>query len=296
MAAASARLPDWVRKPERDHPSVHAIKRELRRLGLHTVCESARCPNLHECFSRGTAAFLILGNLCTRACGFCAAANHLGVSPPPPDPDEPASVARMAASLGLRHVVVTSVTRDDLPDGGATHFAATIHHLRQALPAARTEALAPDFQGDPAAVATVLDAGPDIFAHNLETVARRYARVRPQARYRRSLDVLAFAREHARSLLTKSGLMAGLGEEPHEVEEALRHLRGAGVDIVTIGQYLQPARRNLPVAAFVPPAQFDAWRQYALTLGFKMAFTGPLVRSSYLAEAVWDEAAGGAAC
>jgi lipoic acid synthetase len=202
----------------------------------------------------------------------------------------------LAAALGLRHVVVTSVTRDDLPDGGAGHFAETLRQLRALLPRARLEVLAPDFQGDLAAVTTLLGARPDVFGHNLETVSRFYGQVRPQARYRRSLEVLAFARRQAPAVLTKSGLMAGLGEEPGEIEAALHDLRAAGVDIVTLGQYLQPTRRNLPVAAFIPPAQFDAWRDYGLSLGFKAVFSGPLVRSSYLAEAVWKQAGGDAPC
>jgi len=297
VSAAPPRLPLWVRKPQRAVGAVHALKRELRRLRLHTVCESARCPNLHECFSRGTATFLILGDRCTRACGFCAAAGRLPEPrPAAPDPAEPAAVARLAAALGLRHVVVTSVTRDDLPDGGAAQFAETVRQLRALLPRARLEALAPDFQGDAAAIATILDARPDVFGHNLETVARLYGQVRPQARYRRSLEVLAFAKRRAPAVLTKSGLMAGLGEQPGEIEAALHDLRAADVDILTLGQYLQPARHNLSVAAFHPPAQFDAWRHYGMSLGFKAVFSGPLVRSSYLAEAVWKQAAGDTSC
>lgn len=296
MSIAAPRLPDWVRKPQRHHGSVHAVKRDLRRLRLHTVCESARCPNLHECFNRGAATFLLLGNRCTRSCGFCAASRaRAGQAPPPPDPAEAAAVARMAASLALRHVVVTSVTRDDLHDGGAAHFADVIREVRQALPHATIEVLTPDFRGHAAALDTVLDAGPDVFCHNLETVRRMYPQVRPQARYERSLDVLAFARRRP-GLLTKSGLMTGLGEAPREVEEALGDLRAAGVDLLTIGQYLQPTRRSLPVATYVPPAQFDAWRDYGLALGFRKVLSGPLVRSSYLAEALSSPAPGGPAC
>lgn len=297
MPESLPRLPDWVRKPERHAGAVHALKRGLRSLNLHTVCETARCPNLDECFARGTAAFLILGNLCTRQCGFCAAPKagpH--EAPPAPDPGEPAAVARMAARLKLRYVIVTSVTRDDLEDGGAAHFAATARALRQALPEARLEVLAPDFSGDARALAQVLEAVPDVFAHNLETVPRLYRHVRPQARYQRSLDVLAWAARHGRAVLTKSGLMAGLGEEPHEIEQSLRDLRAAGVDIVTIGQYLQPSRRHLPVASFVPPRQFEAWREFGQAQGFRAVLSGPLVRSSYLAEAAWGMAAGGRAC
>jgi lipoic acid synthetase len=282
------RLPEWLRKPQTRFLAVHALKQNLRAHGLHTVCESARCPNLHECFGRGTATFLILGNRCTRDCGFCsvpagpAATHEL-------DPGEPVRVAQMAAAMRLNYVVITSVTRDDLPDGGSRHFSETIHEIRRALPAARIEVLTPDFRGDCGAVARVLDAAPDVFGHNIETVERLYRTVRPQAGYRRSLGVLEFARGHRAGVLIKSGLMAGLGETPEEVQQVLRHLRAAGTDIATIGQYLPPARRSLPVAEYVPPEQFDAWRDYGLSLGFKAVFSGPLVRSSYMADAVSEQ-------
>ncbi len=285
------RLPVWLRSGRAHHESVTGLRARLKLSHLHTVCESARCPNMHECFHRGTATFMILGNLCTRGCGFCAVPKGSpargGFSP---DSEEPARVGRMAASMKLSHVVVTSVNRDDLPDGGAEHFAETVRELRRQLPQARIEVLTPDFQGDLAAVRRVLDAGPDIFNHNLETVARLYARVRPQAVYERSLAVLRSAKLQSTQLLVKSGLMAGLGEEVAEVEEALGHLRQAGVDVVTIGQYLQPTRRNLPVAAYIPPQQFDAYRGYGLALGFRAVFSGPLVRSSYMADRVSAEA------
>lgn len=288
---ASPRLPEWLRKQTQHHSAVHALKSEFRRLSLHTVCESARCPNLHECFHRGAATFMILGNLCTRGCGFCSVPKGAPYKQAfALDPDEPANVARMAASMNLRYVVITSVNRDDLADGGSHHFAATVRAVRQALPAARIEVLTPDFCGDLAAVARVLDARPDVFNHNMETVARLYRRVRPQANYRQSLDVLRFAKSYDAETLTKSGLMAGLGEASDEVEELLRDLRSAGVDVATIGQYLQPTRRNLPVAAYIAPAQFDAYRDYGLSLGFKMVFSGPLVRSSYMADLVNEKA------
>lgn len=277
------RLPAWLRKPETAFVALHEIKRELRRLELHTVCESARCPNIHECFRRGTATFMILGDRCTRGCGFCAVpkARH----PAPPDPNEPAHVAQMARAMNLRHVVVTSVNRDDLPDGGAGHFAETIRAIRAALPAATIEVLTPDFLGDLDAVTTVLEARPDVFNHNVETVPRLYPRVRPQARYERSLAVLEFAARNGGTLV-KSGLMVGLGERCEEVEEVLRDLRRCGVSIVTIGQYLQPTRRNLPVAEYVPPERFEAYRESGLRLGFRAVFSGPFVRSSYMAELV----------
>jgi lipoic acid synthetase len=256
----------------------------LRRLNLHTVCESARCPNIHECFHRGAATFMILGGRCTRTCGFCAVPKGR-VSL---DPDEPENVARMAQAMNLRYVVITSVNRDDLPDGGSRHFAATVLAVRRALPQARVEVLTPDFRGDQAAVARVLEAGPDVFNHNVETVPRLYRRVRPQADYRQSLAVLTFAREQW--ALTKSGFMVGLGEAEDEVHALLRDLREVGVAIVTIGQYLRPSRRNLPVAAYIEPRDFEVYREYGLALGFSMVFSGPLVRSSYMAELVHQEA------
>ncbi len=259
---------------------------------LHTVCESARCPNIHECFHRGAATFLILGNLCTRGCGFCAVPKG---SPSKQafalDPGEPANVARMAARMGLRYVVITSVNRDDLPDGGSAHFAETIRAVRRVLREAKIEVLTPDFCGDFEAVARVLDAGPDVFNHNMETVSRLYPRVRPQADYRQSLDVLRFAKGYRPDVLTKSGFMAGLGERPGEVEALLRDLHNAGAEVVTIGQYLQPTRRNLPVSEYIRPEQFAAWRDYGLSIGFKLVFSGPLVRSSYMAEMVSEQAA-----
>ena len=281
---AAPRLPEWLRKPRTHFESVHQLKSELRKLNLHTVCESARCPNMHECFNRRTATFMILGNLCTRGCGFCSVPKSR--HPGPLDPEEPAHVARMAADMRLRHAVITSVNRDDLRDGGSGHFSMTVRAVRAALPEARVEVLTPDFQGDLTAVARVLDAGPHIFNHNMETVARLYDPVRPQAKYRQSLDVLKFAKGHRADLLTKSGTMLGLGETQQEVHQLLRDLRAAGVDVVTLGQYLQPTRRNLPVAEFVPPAQFDAYREFGLSLGFRMVFSGPFVRSSYMADLV----------
>jgi len=288
---AQPRLPEWLRKGATHFQQVNALKTGLRRLNLHTVCESARCPNMHECFHRGAATFMILGNLCTRGCGFCSVPKG---SPHKKefslDPNEPANVARMAASMKLRYVVITSVNRDDLADGGSHHFAQTVREVRSALRTARIEVITPDFCGDLDAVARVLDASPDVFNHNMETIARLYRRVRPQANYQQSLDVLSFAKKHAPHILTKSGLMVGLGEEPREVEELLGHLRQSNVDVATIGQYLQPTRRNLPVDRYVTPAQFDLYRDYGLSIGFKMVFSGPLVRSSYMADLVNEEA------
>jgi lipoic acid synthetase len=288
---AQPRLPEWLRKSATHFQAVHELKTEIRGLNLHTVCESARCPNLHECFSRGAATFMILGNLCTRGCGFCSVPKG---SPHKQeftlDPDEPANVARAAAGWKLRYVVITSVNRDDLPDGGSQHFAETVREVRKALPDARVEVLTPDFCGDLDAVARVLDADPHVFNHNMETIARLYRRVRPQANYQQSLDVLRFAKSYSPDVLTKSGLMVGLGEEPSEVQQLLHDLRAANVDVATIGQYLQPTRRNLPVASYVTPAQFETYREYGLAIGFKMVFSGPLVRSSYMADQVNEEA------
>jgi lipoic acid synthetase len=295
IGAQRPRLPEWARKGRTHFESLNRLKSGLRQLNLHTVCESARCPNIHECFHRGAATFMILGNWCTRGCGFCSVPK---ANPEKQDmrldPDEPANVARMAAQMRLRYVVITSVNRDDLADGGSRHFAETVREVRRALPDARVEVLTPDFCGDLDAVARVLAAGPHVFNHNMETVSRLYRRVRPQADYRQSLDVLAFARnmadrERSAPLLTKSGFMVGLGEREDEVRGLLRDLRAAGADIATIGQYLQPTRRNLAVAAFIEPRQFDAYRDYGLSLGFKAVFSGPLVRSSYMADEVSEE-------
>ena len=291
IGAPRLRLPEWARKPRMHHESLHRIKTGLRERNLHTVCESARCPNIHECFHRSAATFMILGNRCTRGCGFCSVPK---LNPrrhdPGVDPEEPANVARMAADMGLRYVVITSVNRDDLEDGGSLHFAATVREVRNALPQARVEVLTPDFCGDLAAVARVLDAGPHVFNHNMETVPRLYRRVRPQADYRQSLEVLAFARKYAPGVLTKSGFMVGLGETADEVHQLLRDLRASDTDVATIGQYLQPTRRNLAVAEYVTPEQFGAYRDFGMTLGFKAVFSGPLVRSSYMADEVNREA------
>jgi len=286
-AAAGSRLPEWARKSRTHFESLHTLRVALRQFNLHTVCESARCPNIHECFHRGAATFMILGDRCTRGCGFCAVPKlHPGRHGERLDPSEPANVARMAAHMRLRHVVITSVNRDDLEDGGSHHFAETVREVRRALPEARVEVLTPDFCGSLDAVALVLDARPHIFNHNVETVPRLYRRVRPQANYRQSLEVLAFARRYAAGALTKSGLMVGLGETEDEVQSLLRDLRAAGVDIATIGQYLQPTRRNLPVAKFIEPRHLEAYCEYGLSIGFRMVFSGPLVRSSYMADAV----------
>lgn len=286
-----SRLPAWLRKSQTHFESVHLLKSELRERKLHTVCESARCPNIHECFHRGAATFMILGNLCTRGCGFCSVPKG---SPTKQefflDRDEPRHVAEMAVRMKLRYVVITSVNRDDLADGGSQHFAETVRQVRAALPRARVEVLTPDFCGDLGAIARVLDSGPDVFNHNMETIRRLYRRVRPQADYGQSLRVLRFAKEYRPDALTKSGFMAGLGESTEEVHELLGDILDARVDVATIGQYLQPTRRNLRVAEYVTPAKFDAYRDYGLSIGFSMVFSGPFVRSSYMADRVSEEA------
>jgi lipoic acid synthetase len=291
-APKSPRLPEWARKNRTHFESLNQLKRGLRGLNLHTVCEEARCPNIHECFHRGAATFMILGDRCTRGCGFCSVQKlNLRKHEVRLDPNEPANVARMARDMALKYVVITSVNRDDLADGGSHHFAETVREVRSALPHARVEVLTPDFCGNLNAVARVIDAGPHVFNHNMETVPRLYARVRPQADYRQSIDVLAFARRHgAPEMLTKSGFMVGLGETADEVRALLADLHAAGTDVATIGQYLQPTRRNLPVTEYVEPRVFDEYRDFGLSLGFKMVFSGPLVRSSYMADLVQEEA------
>ncbi len=288
---AGPRLPDFLRKSATHFESLTALKKDLRALNLHTVCESARCPNIHECFHRGAATFMILGNLCTRGCTFCSVPKfNPRKQESPLDPDEPAHVARMAATMKLRYVVITSVNRDDLADGGSTHFAATVTAVQQALPAAQVEVLTPDFDGNLGAVARVLDAAPDVFNHNMETIARLYRSVRPQAKYQQSLEVLKFAKQHRPQALTKSGLMVGLGEKFDEVCRLLDDLRAADTDIATIGQYLQPSRKNRRVTRHVPLEEYERWREYGLSIGFKNVFAGPFVRSSYMADLVHEEA------
>jgi lipoic acid synthetase len=285
------RLPEWLRKPERNTEADHDLKRMLRTRSLHTVCEEARCPNRNECFARGSATFMILGDVCSRSCGFCAVKTGRGL-PLDSLAAEPYRVAEAAAELGLSYVVITSVNRDELPDGGAAHFAKTVAAVREYLPDARIEVLTPDFKGDLRALLTVLAARPDTFNHNVETVPRLYPHVRPQAGYAQSLAVLSNARRYAPTVLTKSGFMVGLGETPEEVRRLLEDLRTHNVEVVTIGQYLQPTRAHLSVAQYVHPAVFEQYRAYGEQLGFRAVFSGPLVRSSYMAEMVHDQAEG----
>ena len=290
----SGKLPSWLKKRIPAGGEAARVRSLLSGLRLHTVCQSALCPNIVECFHCGTATFLILGGVCTRNCGFCAVEKGPVA---PVEQDEPERVAEAAKALGLSHVVVTSVTRDDLADGGASHFAATIRAIRAAT-SATIEVLVPDFGGSREAIEAVVAAGPDVFNHNVETVPRLYGTVRPMADYRRSLDVLRMAAEIAGAratagpaplprLVTKSGIMAGLGETLEEIEEVFRDLRSAGCGIVTVGQYLAPSKAHLPVERFVTPEEFERLRLLALEMGFEAAFSAPLVRSSYHAGEVF---------
>jgi lipoyl synthase len=280
----SQRLPTWIREKKLNLSSLREVKSLLRENNLHSVCESLACPNRTECFSRGTATFMILGDVCTRSCGFCNVTT--GRPYAPPSVEEPRAVAETARRMGLRHVVVTCVTRDDLADGGAHQFAETIRELRLALPDAAVEVLTSDFRGNMTSVRTVAEARPDFFNHNVETVPRLYDFVRPGSRFERSLAVLKGARELVPELVTKSGLMLGLGERREEVVDVLHRLRETGVEIVTIGQYLQPKRDKLDVVEYVHPSVFEEYREIGEELGFRAVFSGPFVRSSYMADVV----------
>lgn len=277
------RFPDWMKKKLPGGGDIQATRKLIGDLGLNTVCSSAMCPNLGECFSRKTATFMILGNRCTRGCRFCAVDKG---QPLPADPAEPARVAEAVASLGLRYAVITSVTRDDLPDGGASQFAETIRAIRERQPGTAVEVLTPDFRGRARAIDTVASVRPEVYNHNLETVPRLYRRVRPGAGYRRSLALLDRVKIKQPGVLTKSGLMVGLGESFDEIKRVLGDLRSVGCDIITIGQYLQPTPRHLEIKEFVTPETFEAMRETALEMGFRHAVCGPFVRSSYKAREV----------
>ncbi len=283
------RRPPWLKVRLPGGENYTDLKRLVRRLDLNTVCESARCPNLAECWQHRTATFMILGNTCTRACGFCAVPS--GKPDPAMDWDEPRRVAEAAAHMGLKYAVVTSVNRDDQPDGGAAIFAATIRAIRERLPECKIEVLIPDFRGDWAALATVLAARPDVLNHNTETVPRLYRQVRRGALYERSLELLRRAKQLNPCIPTKSGIMVGLGENYDEILETLRDLRAHDVDILTVGQYLQPTAQHLPIARFYHPDEFTTIKRAALRLGFKHAECGPLVRSSYHAHEQQEAAA-----
>ena len=270
--------PDWLKVRAPGSENYHRLKGLMRTLGLHTVCEEANCPNIGECWHHGTATFMILGDTCTRSCGYC---NVTHGAPKAPDPLEPAHVASAIHAMALAHVVITSVDRDDLPDFGARHFARTISETRARIPECSIEVLIPDFQGDEAALRVVLDAGPDVLNHNIETVPRMYRMARPGGRYDRALQVIDRSRLYAPGIRTKSGLMVGLGEEWNEVVETLHDLRDAGCQIVTIGQYLRPSLANLPMSRYYTPAEFAELKRIGLELGFGHVESGPLVRSSY---------------
>ncbi len=291
-ATAPARKPAWIRARSPAHPAVQRLKAVLRANRLHTVCEEASCPNIGECFGHGTATFMILGELCTRRCPFCDVAHG---RPLPPDPEEPANLARTIRAMGLRYVVITSVDRDDLRDGGASHFSACVEAVRAQNPAIRVEILVPDFRArETRALAALAAAPPDVFNHNLETVPRLYRSARPGADYAGSLRLLEAFRQQCPQVPTKSGLMLGLGEEIEEVEAVLADLRTHGVEMLTLGQYLQPSVHHLPVARFVTPEEFDRLGEIARGMGFRHVASGPMVRSSYHADLQAREVLAGA--
>jgi lipoyl synthase len=274
------RLPEWLKRPlprGNENFFTHHLLRELK---LETVCENARCPNQAECWSRRTATFMVLGNVCTRPCGFCSVPRG---EPLEIEDDEPERVAEAAARLGLKHVVITSVTRDDVPDGGAEHFRRCVLAVRRRTGAA-VEVLTPDFLGDRAAIDRVLDARPEVYNHNMETVPRLYRKVRGRAEYRRSLDLLEYVKDREPSIVTKTGLMLGLGETVDELFDVLADVRMTGCEVLTLGQYLAPTLKHIPVARYVPPGEFDELARVARTLGFRQVVAGPFVRSSYHAD------------
>ncbi len=277
IAAQSAR-PVWLRAPAPAGDNYHELKRLVTDLNLHTVCESAACPNVGECWNRRTATFMILGNVCTRRCGFCAVQKG---APLAVDYDEPRRVAEACAALGLRYAVITSVNRDDRKDGGAELFALTIRAIRERIPGCKVEVLVPDFQGSHDAMEIVMNAHPDVLNHNTETVPRLYRQVRLGARYERSLDMLAYAKRVRPFVPTKSGLMLGLGENLSEVVQVMRDLRAHSVEILTLGQYLRPSQRHLPIIRYVPQHEFDDLKRSGYEMGFAHVEAGPLVRSSY---------------
>jgi lipoic acid synthetase len=270
--------PAWLRAPAPAGENYRELKRLVGELKLHTVCESAACPNVGECWNRRTATFMILGNVCTRRCGFCAVQKG---APLAVDYDEPRRVAEACEILGLKYAVVTSVNRDDRKDGGAELFALTIEAIRERIPGCRVEVLVPDFQGSHAAMEIVMNAHPDVLNHNIETVPRLYRQVRLGARYERSLDMLAYAKRVRPFAPTKSGLMLGLGENPEEALQVMRDLRAHGVDILTLGQYLRPSQKHLPIIRYIPQNEFDEFKRMGYEMGFTHVESGPLVRSSY---------------
>jgi lipoic acid synthetase len=281
IAPQAPERPKWLRAPAPVGQNYRELKDLITNLRLHTVCESAACPNVGECWNRRTATFMILGNVCTRRCGFCAVQKG---APLAVDYDEPRRVAEAVAAMGLRYAVVTSVNRDDRKDGGAEIFALVIEAIRARVPGCRVEVLVPDFQGSRPAMKIVMDARPDVLNHNTETVPRLYRQVRLGARYERSLDMLEYAKQLSPETPVKSGLMLGLGELREEVLQVMRDLRAHRVDILTLGQYLRPSPRHLPIVRYVPPAEFDEYRRAGMEMGFAHVEAGPLVRSSYHAD------------
>jgi lipoyl synthase len=280
------RHPEWIRTKLTRTARGGAVRGAVAAGRLHTICEEARCPNRGECWDAGTATFLVLGGVCTRNCKYCSV-NH-GI-PGPAEPDEPRRVAVAVRELGCRYAVITSVTRDDMPDGGAAHFAAVVRALRDTVPGIKIELLVPDFKCDASAITAAVDSQPDVFGHNIEVVRRLFSALRPQGNYDRSLALFDIARRRRPGLPLKSGLMVGLGETREEITVAMNDLRAAGVSIVTVGQYLQPSRERAPVSRYVPPDEFEGIRAEALALGFSHAMCGPLVRSSYHAGEVFNE-------
>lgn len=284
-AKPGRRLPPWLKRPLPTSGMLDTRKL-VDGLGLNTVCVEAKCPNLTECWSRGTATFMILGDRCTRRCHFCAVDTR---KPEAPEADEPQRMAEAAAHLGLRHVVITSVARDDLADEGAGHFAACIHAVRERMPETTIEVLVPDFHAREELIQTVLDARPEVYNHNIETVASQQKRMRPGARYERTLEVLRSVKRLSPNTVTKSGIMVGLGETLEELQQTMRDLHAANCDLLTIGQYLQPTPKHAPVERFYPPNEFEALADFAREVGFEGVASGPFVRSSYFAESLFAD-------
>ena len=281
MGRIEQNKPDWLRVRVKAGGGSGEVMQLLEGLALHTVCEEASCPNMCECFNRKTATFMILGRVCTRNCTFCTVTKG---STEVPDPEEPRNVAQAVRTLGLKHAVITSVTRDDLPEGGAGHFAAVVEEIKKLDAKVVVEVLIPDFRGDGQALEKVIEAGPDIINHNVETVPRLYPEVRPMAVYGRSLELLGRVKALSRGIRTKSGIMVGLGETEEEVLEVFRDLRKADCDFLTVGQYLAPSKQHHPVVEYVHPELFEKYKRVALDMGFKYAASAPLVRSSYMAD------------
>jgi len=277
-----AKRPEWLKKKKVLSPEVLKTKKKIKNLGLYTVCESASCPNISECFMRGTASFLILGNYCTRNCAFCDVKHGM---PMEIDYEEGKKIALYMKEINIKYAVITSVTRDDLPDGGASHFVRVVKDIKSLLPSVKVELLVPDFKGDRDAVGTVMDMDICVFSHNLETVSRLYSEVRKGADYKRSLNVLKYAKKIAgNGIFIKSGIMVGLGETSEELDSTFSDLAGVGVDILTIGQYLRPSKENIPVSRYIKPVEFEIFKEKAENAGIPVVVAGPYIRSSYLAE------------